>query len=107
MNEYGKSDRPIVPVKPANNGPQISSGTPAEPVEERGLAKGNTDQQNVRRTQSRDQRANSALERVRRVAKQDKEARFTALLHHVTHERLRAAYNVRSRDPIPREGAFV
>jgi retron-type reverse transcriptase len=29
---------------------------------------------------------------VRKVAQQDKEARFTALLHHVTVERLRAAY---------------
>jgi group II intron reverse transcriptase/maturase len=32
------------------------------------------------------------LERVREVARRDKEARFTALLHHVTIERLRAAY---------------
>jgi len=34
----------------------------------------------------------SALDRVRRVARQDKEARFTALLHHVDVDRLRAAY---------------
>ena len=36
--------------------------------------------------------APSALDRVRRVAQQDKEARFTALLHHVDVDRLRAAY---------------
>ena len=36
--------------------------------------------------------APSGLERVREVARRDKEARFTALLHHVTVERLRAAY---------------
>jgi RNA-directed DNA polymerase len=36
--------------------------------------------------------APSALERVREVARQDKEARFTALLHHVSQGRLRAAY---------------
>jgi RNA-directed DNA polymerase len=34
----------------------------------------------------------SALGRVRQVAKRDKEARFTALLHHVGLGRLRAAY---------------
>ena len=34
----------------------------------------------------------SELERVRRVARNDKDARFTALLHHVTVERLEAAY---------------
>jgi group II intron reverse transcriptase/maturase len=34
----------------------------------------------------------SALDRVRQVARRDKEARFTALLHHVSPGRLRAAY---------------
>ena len=64
----------------------------AEPVEERRLAKGNTDQQNASRTLSRDVGASSALERVRQAARQDRNARFTALLHHVTVDRLRRAY---------------
>jgi group II intron reverse transcriptase/maturase len=34
----------------------------------------------------------SELDRVRQVAQRDKDARFTALLHHVTLDRLRAAY---------------
>jgi group II intron reverse transcriptase/maturase len=34
----------------------------------------------------------SELERVRRVARNDRDARFTALLHHVTVERLEVAY---------------
>ena len=34
----------------------------------------------------------SALDRVRRIAAEDKDARFTALLHHVDVDRLRAAY---------------
>ena len=34
----------------------------------------------------------SALERVRRIAQQDREARFVSLLHHVDVDRLRAAY---------------
>jgi group II intron reverse transcriptase/maturase len=36
--------------------------------------------------------APSALDRVRRVAQNDREARFTALLHHVDVDRLRVAY---------------
>ena len=34
----------------------------------------------------------SALDRVRRVAKQDRDARFPALVHHVDIDRLRAAF---------------
>ena len=88
MNDRGKSDSRVVPVKRVNK-----TGRPvAEPVEERRLAKGNTDQQNASRTLSRDVGASSALERVRQVARKDRNARFTALLHHVTVDRLRRAY---------------
>ena len=49
MNEHGKSDRLILPKKSSNN-----AGSPvAEEMEGRSLAKGNTDQQNTPRTQSR------------------------------------------------------
>jgi Reverse transcriptase (RNA-dependent DNA polymerase) len=47
--------------------------------------------------------ASSALERVRRVARKDRDARFTALLHHVDVDRLRAAYRALS----PRVAAGV
>src|ERR1039458_6095236 len=88
MNDRGKSDSRVVPAKLANK-----TGQPvAELVEERRLAKGNTGQQNAPRTQGRDDGASSALERVRRGARKDKEARFTALLHHVDLDRLWAAY---------------
>ncbi|MQB01374.1 MAG: hypothetical protein GEU78_13960 [Actinobacteria bacterium] len=63
----------------------------AETVEERGLAKGNTASK-PRPGHSAGQGASNALERVRRAAQQDKEARFTALLHHVDIDRLRGAY---------------
>ena len=88
MNEYGKSDRPAVPVKPPNK-----AGQPvAEGVEGRGLAKGNLRQQNAHRTPSREG-APSALERIRQAAKRDRKLRFTALLHHIYDiDRLRAAY---------------
>ena len=88
MNDRGKSDGRVVPAKLANK-----TGQPvAEPVEERRLTKGNTGQQNAPRTLSRDDGASSALERVRRAARKDKGARFTALLHHVDLDRLWAAY---------------
>lgn len=38
------------------------------------------------------QRAPSALDRARRTAQKEKDAKFTALLHHVEVDRLRAAY---------------
>ena len=89
MNDGGKSDSRVVPVKPTNN-----AGRPAaEPVEERRLAKGNMDQQNASRTLSRDDDASSALDRVRQAARKDKEAQFTALLHHVDLARLWRAYS--------------
>src|SRR5208282_919567 len=88
MNDRGKSDSRVVPAKLANK-----TGQPvAELVEERRLAEGNTGQQNALRTQGRDSDASSALERVRRVARKDKGARFTVLLHHVDLDRLWAAY---------------
>jgi RNA-directed DNA polymerase len=84
----GKSDRPVVPTRRSNN---VESST-AESVEGRGLAKGNTDEQNARRTQRREVGAPSALDRVRRRARTDRDARFTALFHHITVERLGEAY---------------
>jgi hypothetical protein len=74
MNERGKSDRPVVPVKSPNK-----AGQPvAEEMEGRGLTKGNLQQQNASRTLSRND-APSALERIRLAASKEKEMRFTAL----------------------------
>ena len=75
MNELGKSDRPVVPVKSSNKVGQPK----AEEMEGRGLTKGNLPQQNASRTQRR-MDAPSALERVRQAASKDKKLRFTALL---------------------------
>jgi RNA-directed DNA polymerase len=87
MNAQRESDSLVVPTKPSNK----ASSTAAEVVEGRRLAKGNVDQQNAPRTQRRIS-ANSALDRVRQAARRDKEAKFTALLHHVTLEALEAAF---------------
>jgi len=63
----------------------------AEAVEERGLAKGNAASE-TRSGRSAGLSVSSDLDRVREAARRDKDARFTALLHHVTVERLRPAY---------------
>ena len=98
MNDHGKSDRPVVPAKPSNKAAQAA----AEMVEGRGLPEGNTASK-TRPGHSAGQGASSALDRVRRAAQKDKEARFTALLHHVDLDRLRAAYRALS----PRAAAGV
>ncbi len=87
MNGRRESDSRVVPAKLANK----AGGPAAELVEGRPLDEGNTGQQNALRTQSREARASRALVRVRRVAVKDRDARFTALLHHVDVDRLRAA----------------
>src|SRR5215218_872909 len=93
MHERGKSDRPVVPAKPPNK-----PGRPgAEAVEGRGLAKGNTASK-PRSGHCAGQGVSSALGRVRRAAQKDGDLRFTALLHHVTVDRLRSAYEALSRD---------
>jgi RNA-directed DNA polymerase len=87
MHGHEKSDRPVVPASPPNKAGQPA----AEAGEGSGLGK-----ENAASATCPGLRAGvsvpSALDRVRRVAKQDRKVRFTALLHHVDVDRLRAAY---------------
>jgi group II intron reverse transcriptase/maturase len=87
MNDDGKSDSPVLPAKRSNN----AASAVAETVEGRGLPEGNTASK-TRPGHSAGQDAPSALDRVRDIAVKDKDAQFTALLHHVDVDRLRAAY---------------
>jgi len=87
MNDPEKSDGLVVPTKSPNN----ASCLAAEAAEGRSPAKRNMEEQNTPRTQSRID-VPSALDRVREAARRDKKKRFTALLHHVTVDRLRDAY---------------
>ena len=87
MYERGKSDSPVVPARSPNK-----AGLPAaEAVEERGLPKGNATGA-PRPGHRAGVSVPSALDRVRQVAVKDRDVRFTALLHHVDVDRLRAAY---------------
>lgn len=97
MHGHGKSDRPIVPANPPNKSGKLD----AEAVEERGLTKENASRQNTPRTQSRREGVTNALDRVRQAALRSRTERFSALFHHVTIERLRAAFFAIKRKASP------
>jgi len=107
MNGHGKSDGPVVPAKPPNNGegvrldPGRPRPTPAEGAEGRGPAKGNLQEHNTLRAQNR-AGVQQALARVRQAARKDKKLRFTSLLHHIYNPAtLREAYFGLKRDAAP------
>ena len=77
MNGSGRSDRFVVPANPPDKAAAAEAG------EERERTKGNADGK-TRPGHSAGSGVSSALDRVRQVAVRDKEARFTALLHHVS-----------------------
>jgi group II intron reverse transcriptase/maturase len=96
MNDDGQSDSPVVPARPANKAARAE----AEPVEERGLAKGNAESA-ARPGHRAGPGVPLALDRVRQVAKADRTVRFTALLHHVDVESLRRAFRALKRQAAP------
>jgi len=127
MNERGKSDRPVVPKKPANTGG--AKPLMVEWVEGRGLAKGNaepakqvpdsvpggTNKENPKRARSGKPRTQprggtyvrshdlpNELDRIRAAARRDNGLRFTTLWHHVYDvERLGKAYFDLKKDAAP------
>jgi RNA-directed DNA polymerase len=86
MNGHGQSDRSVVPANPLNKAAAAEAG------EGRERAKGNAASK-TRPGHSAGSGVPSALDRVRQVARKDKEARFTALLHHVSLHRLGLAFD--------------
>lgn len=97
MNGDGKSDDRIVPENPSNNG---DSELPAEKGEGSRSTKGNTPADAAFRTQSRGD-AYVARLRVREVARRDRRARLTSLLHHVTVDLLRESFFRLKRNAAP------
>jgi RNA-directed DNA polymerase len=97
MHGHEKSDPAVVAMKPANKAEEAFAAlaaeeiTAAEPVERRAGAEGNADQQSTRRTQSRES-VSQALERIRKVARERKQEKFTALFHHISIELLEDAF---------------
>ena len=87
MNGSGQSDRFVVPANPPNKAARAA----AEAGEERERTVGNTGRETCS-GRSAGESMSSDLDRVRQVAVKDKNARFTALLHHVSVPRLMMAF---------------
>src|SRR5258707_1279412 len=106
MHGHEKSDSVIVAVKPANNAEQpaaehsAAEPTVAEPEEPRAETKGNAGQQSTCRAQSRVS-VSQALERIRKVAKERKKEKLTALFHHISIELLEEAFYELKEDAAP------
>ena len=96
MHGHEKSDPAIVAKKPTNKAGQPAS----EPAERSAGAKGSADQQSTRRAQDRES-VTQALDRVRQVARQRKEEKFTSLFHHLSIPMLRTAFYELKREAAP------
>src|SRR5262249_51124979 len=97
MHAPGKSDGRVVPKKSPN---KDGSHPRAEATEGRRPTKGNPVEAAAARTQSR-LAALDALDRVREAARRNRRARFTALLHHVTVERLQEGFFALKHEAAP------
>jgi len=96
MHGHQESDDLVVPAKPSNK-PVVVAG--AETVEGRGSVEGNT-VSDTRPGRGAGQGVSTGLTRVRAKAR-DGQVRFTALLHHVTLERLdRSSLWTGCRNPV-------
>ena len=96
MNVQEKSDSAVVPVNQSNN-----EGRPsAEVGEGRAQTKENIVQSNIRPTQS-GERVSQGLAGVRKAARERKQERFTALLHHLSVALLRDSFYALQRQASP------
>src|SRR5262245_57013924 len=106
MHGHEKSDSVIVAAKPANKVAHCAVEQSAvelavaEPVERRAETKGNADQQSTCRAQSRVS-VSQARDRIRKVAKERKKERFTALFHHLSTDLLEEAFYELKEDAAP------
>src|SRR6185295_14816921 len=87
MHGRGKSDSAIVAAKLVNKAGRLA----AESVERRAGAKGKAAQRNTCRAQDRES-VSQALDRIRKVAKERKKEKFTALFHHLSLDLLEQAF---------------
>jgi RNA-directed DNA polymerase len=93
MHDHENSDSVVVAKKQANN----ADGSAAESVERRTETKGKAIVPTTRRMQSRES-VSPGLDRLRQRAKEHRNEKFTALLHHIDVELLSKAYHWLKRD---------
>lgn len=96
MHVSEESDSAIVPMSHSNK----SGRPPTESEEGRALVKENTHQSSTYSTQS-EIRVTQGLAGVRKAARARKEAKFTALLHHLTVDLLRDSFYALKRKAAP------
>jgi len=96
VHVFEESDSGIVPMNHSNK----SGKPPAESEEGRPLIKENTHQSSTHSTQS-ETRVSQGLTGVRRAARERKEMKFTALLHHLTVALLRYSFYALKRKAAP------
>jgi len=96
MHGRGKSDSAIVAVKLVNKAGRLA----AESVERRAGTKGKAAQRSTRRAQDRES-VSQALDRIRKVAKERKKEKFTALFHHLSLDLLEQAFFELKDDAAP------
>src|SRR6266478_648459 len=106
MQGHEKSYSVIVAVKPANKvvrpaaEQSVVGPAAAEPAEPRAETKGNAGQQSTCRAQSRIS-VSQALERIRKVARERKKEKLTALFHHISIELLERSFFELKEDAAP------
>ena len=88
MHGHGKSDSAIVAGKPTNKAERSA----AEPVEPRAEAKGNCGPAKHAPGAGSGISVSQALARIRKVARQRKKEKFTALFHHLSIDHLEEAF---------------
>jgi RNA-directed DNA polymerase len=96
MHADEDSDEVVVPTKRSNK----EDLSLAEIVEGRASPKGNGSQPAAVRTLSREA-ASTGLAAVRRAARESRDVRFTALLHHITIDLLKQSYIALKHDAAP------
>ena len=96
MHVFEESDSGIVPMNHSNQGERRL----AESEEGRLLIEENTHQSSTHPTQS-GARVSQGLAGVRRVAREGKETKFTALIHHLTVDLLRESFYALKRKAAP------
>src|SRR5271167_3029095 len=96
MHVPEESDSGAVPMNHSNKDEKLL----AESEEGRPLIKENIHQPNTRSTQS-EARVSQGLAGVRKAARENKEMRFTSLLHHVSVELLRESFHSLKRKAAP------
>src|SRR5437764_7608960 len=106
MHGHEKSDPAIVAMKPANKAEGPPAARPAEekhaaePGGPRAGTEGNAGQQSTLRTQCRES-VSQALERIRKVARERKKEKFTALFHHISLDLLEQAFDELKENAAP------